>query len=237
MVKKMKSCIAVLGVYALSTVLLHADGILSGSEVSIGGNIDLFSSYVWRGFELDPDPVVQTGISVAYGGLSVEWLTSNKLVFDDPVNSSEIDYVVDYTYDFGGISVSAGHTFYVFPAADDSSGEFYIGGALDSFFSTALFFFSDYDEGDGSYVLAEVSRSEELGPSKSMDYYLSVGINDGMWIDGNGGDASAGLSFTFALFEGLDLTPSFGYVIPFGDMEEETDENLFFAGASLGFGF
>ena len=237
MMKRMKNCIAILGVYALSTVLLHADGILSGSGVSLGGNIDVLSSYVWRGFELDADPVVQTGISVAYGGLTVEWLTSNKLVYDYPVNSSEIDYVVDYTHNFGGLSVSAGHTFYVFPAFSDTSGEFYIGGALDTFLSPAVFFFSDYDEGDGSYVLAQVARSEELGPSKSMDYSLSVGINDGMWIDGNGGDISAGLSFTFALFEGLDMTPSFGYVIPFGDMEDETDDNLFFAGASLGFGF
>ena len=44
---------------------------LSEYGIGISGSLDFYSQYVWRGFLLDSDPVIQPGIGISFAGLTL----------------------------------------------------------------------------------------------------------------------------------------------------------------------
>ena len=74
-------------------------GILQGSPVEISADISLYSKYLWRGFTLDTDPVLQPGVYISAYGFTASVWGSFDIDSDDESNSDEMDYSIAYDED------------------------------------------------------------------------------------------------------------------------------------------
>ncbi|MBL7071904.1 MAG: hypothetical protein ISS26_07050 [Candidatus Omnitrophica bacterium] len=208
--------------------------ILGDIPLEMDADIAFNSKYIWRGFNLDDDPVFQPGGSIgAYGFTASVW-GSYDIDDDDGVDGDEFDIILDYTYEYDIFSLSAGNTFYFFPGTDGESYELYIGGAVDTLLSPSLTFYYDYgdeDDGgaDGLYLVFEASHSIpifEMGESEvSLDLNSHVAYNHELFISGEGGDFGIGAALTIPLNEHVTASPAISYSVPFGDMSDSDDGN------------
>jgi hypothetical protein len=214
------------------------------SPVSFSASSGVYSKYVWRGFLLDDDPVLQSGVSgSAYGITGTVW-GSMDMANDDELASDEVDYIIDYTYSADSYSLSVGHTYYDFPGYDGSSKEFYVGAGMNVFLSPKLVWYRDYGDeedggGDGDYAVMNVSHSLAL-PNSSMTVDLAghAGYNDGLFLDGTGWDIGLSAGLGIPLSSKCELAPSVAVSVPYGDLEDEelgNQETEVFAGVLLTF--
>ena len=225
----------------------YEDGFLPVLEIEASGTLDVYSRYVWRGFTLDGDDVVQPGFNLSGYGLTLSFWSSFDADSNDGANSDEVDFVIDYTKEFEDFSVSAGHTNYDFPGAAAYSKEWYVGTAFDVIGSPTITYYQDYGKeenggADGSYLNLGVSHSFTVfaDPEITLDLGASIGFNDKLFIVGEGGDYLITAGVTVPLTKSLSMSPVMGYTIPFGDLEDANDgnqKNRFYTGLSLGFGF
>lgn len=215
------------------------------SGLSISGSLDSYSQYVWRGFLLDSDPVIQPGVGISFSGLTLSMWCSFDAAGDDASMSSEVDYAIDYTYEMEMFSFSIGNTYYTFPEYDLKSMEAYLGVGIATFGSPSLTMFYDYGDeaeggADGIYVSLNLSHNQPIFKDITFDVGAHVGYNYEAFISGKGYDIALSGGLSLPLFDELELAPSITYSIPLADLKEETDGNqeseLYF-GASLGWGF
>ncbi len=243
------------------SVLAAKDGILSDAGISVSGDMSYYSEYLWRGFMLDGDPVTQTGIYVAspatpLGTLTLKFWANKDMANRDPRLSDEFDYILDYTYNFSRMSVSAGHTYYDFPdqtgldaAAKTFSREFYAGVTLPKVFLTPSFFaYRDYgDQNDGgglgNYFVVNLAHSIPVNVKSykcSLDLSGHYGYNRRLFLRGNGGDIGLGAGFTMPLTKPLTIAPSVNLSVPMADLKKKDDgaqDTRIFAGVTLKYGF
>ena len=224
------------------------EGLLPRLDIEASGSLDVYSQYIWRGFALDTDPVLQPGFSLSGHGITFSFWSSWDFDNNDSLDGDEVDYVLDYTYELEDFSVSLGHTYYEFPGTDTFSREFYGGIALANMpLSPAFTFYYDYGDegqggGDGQYITLEVSHSFPLEDALGISLDLSgrVGYNNELFIVGEGGDGLLSAGVTIPLTESLSISPSANYSIPFGDLEDSADGNQaeeFYGGFSLAYSF
>ncbi|NOZ63812.1 MAG: hypothetical protein GXO71_02515 [Caldiserica bacterium] len=219
-------------------------GILQGSPVGISADVTINSKYIWRGFTLDDDPVIQQGIYVSAYGLTFSVWSSLDMEGDDELNSDEVDYVLDYTCEADKFSLSVGYTHYDFPEIDGKSKEYYVGFGLNVPLSPTLTWYRDYGNedtggGDGEYTVLAVSHSVPVGTSPvTLDLSGSVGYNSKLFIEGKGGDYNVGIGLSIPLTESCSLSPNVNYSVPFGDLKKASDgdqEEKFYGGITLSF--
>jgi len=224
--------------------LFAEEGILSGTEFELSGDIAINSKYAWRGFILDDDPVMQSGFYVSGHGITLGIWGSMDMGAEDSLNSDEVDYLFDYTREFGILSVSGGHTYYDFPAGDAASREFYVGLGFDIPASPALTWYHDYGEedsggGEGDYVALEFGYSFPITNSSiTFDVGGHVGYNSRLFISGEGQDTAISLGINIPLTEKASISSNINYSIPFGDLKEPDDGNQgdeFYGGITLVF--
>jgi len=219
------------------------DGLLKNTPVSLAGDTSINSKYVWRGFKLDDDAVMQSGINIDVYELTATVWGSFDIDNDDPAGSDEVDYVIDYSHSFGKIGISVGHTYYDFPFGNASSREFYAGIAYDSFLSPSFTYNRDYGNestggGDGIYLSFDIGHSIVLIENVSLDLTGHLGRNDELFITGDEGDILLGTGLSCKLSDNCTFTPNVNYSIPYGDMEKFTDgnqDNEFFGGFIINF--
>lgn len=233
----------------LFCVSLHGEeaiaDVFSESGIGISGSLDFYSQYVWRGFLLDSDPVIQPGIGISFAGLTLSLWCSFDAAGDNAAMSSEVDYAVDYTYDAEILSLSIGNTFYFFPEYDLKSMEAYLGIGLATIGSPTLTAFYDYGDeaeggADGIYVSLDLSHNQPIYMDITLDVSAHAGYNHEAFIAGDGYDIALSGGITIPLLEGLMIAPSVTYSMPFADLKEETDgaqEAEIYFGASLGWEF
>lgn len=211
-----------------------SDGLLTNYGLEASGTLDYYSSYVWRGFTLDDDPVIQPGFNVSGHGFTVSFWGSFDYGNKDGLASDETDFIVDYTKSFGDISVSAGNTVYGFPGGQTYSTELYVGLGLGKLpLDPGIIYYYDNGTGEGSYISVDGS----LVISK-LNIGLHIGINNELFIIGNGGDYAITLGSEIQLTQKLTFSPAVGYSIPFGDLEDKNDGNQdskLYGGFSIGF--
>lgn len=221
-------------------------GILEDLPIEFSADIAINSKYLWRGFVLDNDPVMQEGIYLGLQGFTVSIWGSFDIDNDDTLNSDEVDYALDYTKEFDNLSLSLGHTYYDFPATDLSSKEFYLGAGWDAFLSPSLTWYHDYGNeasggGDGEYIILELDHSLPLGAtSLSLDLGGHFGYNDALFIKGNGRDVALSAGLTIPLKAGVTLSPSLNCSLTSGDLKDSNDGNQgdeFYSGLTLSFSF
>ena len=220
------------------------EGILPEYDIEASATIDVYNKYMWRGFTLDTDPVIQPGFNLSGYGITVSYWGSYDAAQNDDLASDEQDFVIDYTYDFEAASVSLGHSYYAFPTADSYSKEWYVGFSLPVVFSPSLTYYKDYGKedqggGDGTYLNLAVSHSitafEE--PEITLDLGASVGFIDKLFIAGKGGDITLTAGLTIPLTKSLSMSPVLGYMMPFGDLKDVNDGNQkkrTYGGVSIG---
>ncbi len=228
--------LVILGAVLLISQNAAVGGVLGGTGVSIDSEIGIYSSYIWRGFELNDEPVQQVGVEASYGILTLGLWTSSDLTYKEDGQSNEIDYYLDVNKEVGDFSFSAGYTYYVFPYDESYTGEFSLGISYDTFLSPSFTWFRDHIDGEGNYFYSDLTLPLASDESFSADLVLGAGINDDLFIDGQGGDIFISAEFSLPLYEGMELSPSLLYAIPFGDMTDYED-NSFCAGITLGYGF
>jgi len=92
--------------YAISIMLATGITVASAQaeEVSVNGDIGIYSQYMWRGMQQTPNASVQGDLNVDSGmGLSANvWFASLAS------NSTEFDFTLDYSGEIGGLSYSFG---------------------------------------------------------------------------------------------------------------------------------
>ena len=224
------------------------DGVLPALDLTATATTDVYNKYIWRGFTLDTDGVVQPGVSLSGYGLTLSSWSSFDVSNSDALSSDEVDIIVDYTYEFEYASVSAGHTTYNFPGSGLRSKEWYVGLAFpDVLLSPKITMYNDYGKeenggGDGQYLNLGVSHCMMIlsAPEISLDLAASVGFNDKLFIKGNGGDYLLSAGLAIPLTKNATLSPKLGYAVPFGDLKAAGDGNQkarTFGGISLVVGF
>lgn len=231
--------------------LLGASQIYAGEEetkklpISIAANAAINSKYIWRGFTMDDDPVMQSGASLGvYGFTAIVW-GSFDIDESDGYDGDELDVTLDYTYKYKLISISAGHTWYWFPGIFGRSNEFYIGSAIDIPGSPSFTWYHDYGEeanggGYGDYFVLSASHNFPLieiwGSSLTFDLSAHIGYNHRLFIEGDGGDAAIGAGITLPLGKYASFSPNVNYSVPFGDLSRADDggqKDKFYFGGKL----
>ena len=224
------------------------DGILPELKLEADSTIDAYNKYVWRGFTLDTDPVVQPGFNISGYGFTVSYWSSFDAQNDDTLNSAEVDLTIDYTYSTEYADFSVGHTNYDFPGTKTYSKEWYVGIALNEVpLSPTLVYYHDYGKeenggGHGDYVNLGISHSFTLieASAITLDLAASVGYNHELFILGDGGDYLMSAGLTIPLTKTSSVSPVFGYSVPFGDLKDANDGNQkkrSFAGVSVAVSF
>ena len=152
---------------------------------------DLVSSYIWRGFDLNPyeEPVFQP--SLTYGsndsGFSLELWSSFSFANKE---LHEVDLVLTYRKVLGhSLDLSAGLIHYGwywapnFRFEDDTSHEIFVGAGLRLLpIYPHLTVFYDFANGDGLYILLESEASLPLLTWLDTVFHASLGYNGGQWL-------------------------------------------------------
>jgi len=248
--KRIFEMIVFLVIMLVTAGIVSADqdsGVLSKLHIEASGTFDFYNRYVWRGFVLDMDPVIQPGFSLSTKGFTFSFWSSWDADNNGSANSDEIDYVFDYTKEFENFSVSVGHTYYDFPGTNGYSREFYLGVGLPIFLSPTLTTYFDYGDednggGDGQYVILDLSHSITLfdEPEVTLDVGTSIGYNNELFINGQGGNFLVSAGLAVPLTENLSMSPNINYSVPFGDLKDGADGNQddrFYGGVNLAYSF
>ena len=194
-------------------------------------DVSVYSVYIWRGFTLDDDPVMQTGLSTSLKGVDAGVWGSYGILTDDLLASEEFDWFISCPFTFSGINISIGNTWYTFPAADTASAEVFVNASFDTAVSPSLTVFCDYGDpaeggGEGVYVSADavipLSGAEGGLP---LSLALHAGYNSGLFINGSGIDVSLTLSALITAKDGATVTPSLSYSVPSGGLAAVSDGN------------
>jgi hypothetical protein len=156
--KKTKTMLFVAGVIAVNTITTFA-----ADQVRLTTSADLYGKYIWRGQNINDDPVLQPAVGANYKGFTASvWgnldLTDDSQTAPDNAGEfSELDYTLDYSFDLPEIdwlSFSVGAIYYRFPNTPYSpTTELYSGVNLSSVpLAPSIKLYRDVDEIDGSYV-------------------------------------------------------------------------------------
>ncbi|MCK9594926.1 MAG: hypothetical protein PHH68_04370 [Candidatus Omnitrophica bacterium] len=243
----------VLGLFC-SPAAFAGEGWFTDSGFSAGGDLSYYTQYVWRGFVLDRDNVLQPGYYIStpdtkYGKLTGKVWSSHDTQNQDNLKSEENDYILDYTYTLGDIGLSIGHTYYDFVDTDTFSREWYTGVSLpEVFLSPSLFFYRDYGSEDdgggfGTYTVLNLAKSipvELKGVPSSLELSGHYGYNHKLFMAGKGADIGMTVGFKTQLTKNLSVMPNINYSIPLGDLKAEEygdQKKRFYTGVVAAYAF
>jgi|EndMetStandDraft_5_1072996.scaffolds.fasta_scaffold61240_2 hypothetical protein len=185
--------------------------------VSSGGQIDVMSKYLWRGFVLADAVSMQPTYWVKFGSsLTVSsWMNVAREQLEGPL--TEHDLTVDYSRALGPkFSMSVGWINYVFPGLDSGSvtNEFYGGLSHSSYLNPTVKVYVDFHEGKGTYFNFSASHTYAFGSQGfAATPSFGLGYNDKQWIDeATWSDANFGVKLTVPTpIKRLFVTPAIYY--------------------------
>jgi hypothetical protein len=203
------------------------------AQATFGVDLDLFSSYVWRGLTLTNKPVAEPGlwVSIPAGNASVTvggWANIDLGQYDDidddisqsggtsAFNLSEFDPYAEISFPAGKATLTGGVIGYVYPNELDDAPN----GGLDSEANTLevygklgfdvplgpeLSVYYDVDKIKGAYIEANLSHSLAASEAVAIDLGATAGFSAGQGIPE---DLLSDESFNFADdgFTHLDLS-------------------------------
>ena len=225
------------------------------SKLEFNLSADFFGKYVWRGQNLNDDPVFQPGASVTYEGLTAGvWgnldLTS---INGESGEFTEVDYFLDYSADVPGVEgvgFSVGIINYHFPSVAGDTTELYWGFSFDTLLSPSITVYHDIDQVDGTYASLAIGHTFEdiftleSGESVGLELSASLGYADSDYNTAYWGvnsskanDLTTSIAIPFEI-AGISVTPSLNYVTLLSDTMRATDSydtssDYFFAGISF----
>jgi Bacterial protein of unknown function (Gcw_chp) len=194
------------------------------AQATIGADLDLFSSYVWRGLSLTNKPVAQPALYVTFPVGNAEitaggWANIELGQYDgsDDISQSlgassfdltEFDPYAEVSFPVGQATLTGGVTGYVYPndfglTEDANTVEIYGKVGLDVPLSPELSVYYDVDKISGTYIEGGVSHSLALGEKISLDLGALAGFNAGQGIPD---DPDESFNFEDDGFTHLDLS-------------------------------
>ena len=201
------------------------------SAQTVGADLGLFSSYVWRGLSLTNKPVAQPDLYVTFpaGNASVTlggWANIDLGKYDDPdddisesgglsgFNFAEFDPWAEISFPVGEkTTLTAGATAYIYPndaglTSDFNTVEIYAKAAFDVPLAPKLAAWYDVDKVKGLYAEASISHSLPLGEKNSLSLGALAGFNAGQHadFDSNGDPQAEFYNFADNGFTHLDLS-------------------------------
>jgi hypothetical protein len=171
------------------------------AQATFGVDLDLFSSYVWRGLTLTNKPVLEPGVWVSFpaGNASITaggWANIDLGQYDDAsdisesggtsaFNLAEFDPYAEVSFPVGNATLTGGVTGYIYPnddpgyTSDFNTWEVYGKAGLDVPLSPELSIYYDIDKIKGAYIEANVSHSLAASEKVSIDLGASAGFSAG----------------------------------------------------------
>ena len=216
--KKAALSLFAFGMLSMGSITASAED----SDVSISGDIGVFSQYLWRGMKQST-----TGVSSVQGDLNLDTgtgLSTNVWFASLDNNSTEFDFTVDYSGEFSDVSYSVGGIAYAYlnNAAANAS-EVYIGLGYGPI-SATYYYAVNGSWKKNSYI--DVALGHSMGGfdlSADFGFYIpsNTVANPSLFYDRNGntltksglGHVDLGISKDVAV-SGIAFTPSFMVSIP-----------------------
>jgi Bacterial protein of unknown function (Gcw_chp) len=187
----------------------HAPGAYAQTEV--GAQLDLFSSYVWRGLSLTNKPVAQPDVWVSFpaGNASItlgSWANIDLGQYDDPdddisesgglsaFNLAEYNPYGEVAFGTGKATLTGGVVGYIYPNdltetsngglnSDLNTWEAYGTVGFDVPLAPEFSVYYDFDKIKGFYFEAAASHSLPLGENHTLDLGAVLGFNSGQSED------------------------------------------------------
>jgi hypothetical protein len=189
--------LVVIGVLG-SAVTAHA-------QATFGVDLDLFSSYVWRGLSLTNKPVLEPAVWVSFpaGNASITaggWANIDIGQYDDAsdisesggtsaFNLAEFDPYAEVSFPVGNATLTGGVTGYIYPnddpgyTSDFNTWEIYGKAGLDVPLSPELSIYYDIDKIKGAYIEANIGHSLAASEKVSIDLGAAAGFSAGQDAD------------------------------------------------------
>ncbi len=187
--------------------LLTASARVAHAQTEVGAQLDLFSSYVWRGVTLTNKPVAQPDVWVSFpaGNASITaggWANIDIGKYDDPENDisesgglsafnfAEFNPYAEVGFTAGKASLTGGIIGYIYPNdtdnglnSDFNTWEIYGTVGIDAPLAPELSIYYDIDKVNGAYLEGAVSHSLPLGAAHTLDLGAAVGFSAGQDFD------------------------------------------------------
>lgn len=170
------------------------------AQTTIGADLGLFSSYVWRGITYTNKPVIQPDLyvtipvssaSITVGG----WANIEPGKYDGASDLSEgggassfdvaeFDWWAEVGYPVGKVALTAGATGYIFPndagfTEEFNTVEIYGKAAYDALLSPKLAVWYDVDKVKGAYFEGSISYSVAASPKATVVLGALAGLSAG----------------------------------------------------------
>lgn len=229
MYRSLRGLLVLLVVVLLGVSVSGSPVMAEDLKVSVDAEALVISKYVWRGLEVNEDPVLQPSLTLAYGGFSFNvWGNMDLTDFgeDECVYTSdcesragqftEIDLTLDYSHSFDKFTLGAGIISYQFPNWDESEDthEVYLALAYDCLLQPALTIYYDFDEVEGFYANFSVGYSFAINDKVGIDLAGSVGYGDSDYNMAYFGvddsalvDANCSVAMPFQVTDKITITP------------------------------
>jgi len=206
-------------------------GVRAQAQATFGVDLDLFSSYVWRGLTLTNKPVAEPGLWVSFpaGNASISvggWANIDLGQYDDidddisesggtsAFNLSEFDPYAEISFPAGNATLTGGVTGYIYPndlddapngGLDSEANTLEVYGKLgfDVPLSPELSVYYDVDKIKGAYIEANLSHSLAASETVSFDLGAAAGFSAGQGVSD---DPDESFNFADDGFTHLDLS-------------------------------
>lgn len=248
---------------ALALALALPGAALAKQAPSASAGVDIYSKYVWRGFELsDESLVVQPSASVTYHGVTLGlW---GNLDTDPGGNAgqpkwNETDLALSYDTQLGIVGLGVGYIYYALDGVQDSQ-ELYLSVSLDTLLAPTLTIYREFASLPAWYISLGVSHSFALPKGISLDLAAQAGwyaSQDDAFVEVDQNlapttkrynalhDGLVTVGLTIPLGEYLSVSPMLGYTFPLSDKAQRLIESssmsgesaFIFGGVSLGLAF
>ena len=196
---------------ALVVIGVLSSAVPAHAQATFGVDLDLFSSYVWRGLSLTNRPVAQPSVWVSFpaGGASITaggWSNIDLGRYDDladhigesggssAFNFAEFDPYAEVSFPAGVATLTGGVTAYIYPNDETAPNDFgllttasntveiYGKVGLDVPLSPELSIYYDVDKIKGAYIEGSVGHSLAASEKVSIDLGAVAGFSAGQGI-------------------------------------------------------
>lgn len=248
--KKTVCGIVMIGCYS---IMLH-----SAWAFEFGVDLPVNSKYMWRGLELNEDPVFQPDVWISYKGFNLTVWGNMELTSiynghgenGDPGDFTEVDYTLKYEGDFDKLNYSLGYIYYDYPhTAYDSTYELFGSIGYDVLLSPTLTVYRDLKEADGWYMSLGISHEVALPRVLNSTLTLSGAIgfsseNHTELYYGEGSntctDSLVSAALEIPVTGNIAIIPSVNYSALLGSVRDKhlnKRDDAFWCGVNVAFSF
>ena len=154
-------------------------------------NLTCSSSYIWRGFDLNPykKHVLQPSLEYRFGNSGFSAGVWSSFSFENK-QANEIDLILTYDFEiFDQMLLETGFIHYgwyfmdYFRFKEDTSQEIFLkAGFSEMFLSPSFSVYYDFTNGDGFYFLVDSFYSQKITGFMEAKLSSSLGYNAGQWL-------------------------------------------------------